>query len=118
MSDAELHAILSGESKHQGMVSLPLQQLISAELLARGLEKIKVLHWSVTPSFWLLLISAVAACIAAYPVLFPPPQAQQSVVVTPSPAPAQAIPPANNKPSNLASPSALPKIAPAGTTKR
>lgn len=73
---------LVGESKHEGIVPLQLQQIITSELFRRNLERTSKPHWSVTPSFWLLIIGTFAACIAAYLVVFPPPQAQQPVVTT------------------------------------
>lgn len=47
-------------------------------LVLKKLDNLKKPHWSVTPAFWVGSVAMVAACIAAYPVLFPQPQAQQS----------------------------------------
>ena len=103
MSDAELLAVLNGESSRKGIVSLQLQQIITSELFRRNLVRTSKPHWSMTPSFWLLIISTTAACIAAYPVIFLQPQVQQSLVVNvPT---VQAIQPAGIKPSKLPQPS-------------
>ena len=106
MSDEELLSVLSGESKHEGIVPLQLQQVITSELLRRNMERTSKPHWSVTPSFWLLIVGTSAACIAAYPVVFP--QAQQSAVVVAPPA--QTIQPASSMLSS--SPPQLPRSQP------
>jgi hypothetical protein len=62
--------------------------IISTEINTRLLKALKEPHWSTTPLFWVYVVAAVAACIAAYPVLFPA-QAPQSVQVAP-PAPTAA----------------------------
>lgn len=75
MSDAELLSILSGESEHhQGIVSMPLQQLITSELLSRTLAKTSKPHWSVVPSFWLLIATTVLAIIATAATVLALPQ--------------------------------------------
>lgn len=103
MSDDELLAVIAGESRHEGFLSAQLQQLITAELIRRNLEKASKPHWSVTPSFWLLIIGTSAACIAAYPVLFPQPQVQQPAApIAPS---AQTSVPGQSKPSSSQLPS-------------
>lgn len=63
-----------------------------AELLA----EIRKPHWSVTPGFVVGVVAMVAACIAAYPVLFPPAQSP-AVGVAPS---MQTTLPSINTPSN------------------
>jgi hypothetical protein len=100
MSDTELLSVLSGESKHEGIVPFPLQQVITSELLRRNMERTSKPHWSVTPSFWLLIIGTSAACIAAYPVVFPKTE-QSAAVVEP---PAQTIQPVSSKPSSSQQP--------------
>lgn len=65
MPDAELLAVLSGEYGQGAMVSQPLQQLISSELLARALSRNAKPHWSVVPSFWLLVSATILALVAA-----------------------------------------------------
>jgi Zn-dependent protease with chaperone function len=77
MSDAELLAVLSGESGHEGIVPIQLQQIITSELLARGLAKGSKPHWSVLPSFWLLVISVALALVGAITALLSLPQVQQ-----------------------------------------
>ena len=64
MTDSELLSILSGESELEGIISLPLQQLITSELLARTLANTSKPHWSVVPSFCLLVIATVLALVA------------------------------------------------------
>ncbi|MFA6443730.1 MAG: hypothetical protein WCV99_15445 [Sterolibacterium sp.] len=70
-----------------------------AELLA----EIRKHHWSVTPGFWVGVVAMVAACIAAYGVLVPQPQAQSpSAVVVPSKQTTQPAPvPSSNSPQPL-----------------
>lgn len=98
MSDAELLAVLNGEGGPRGMMTGQTAQLIASELQARAIDRASKPHWSTVPSFWLLVISAIAACIAAYPVLFQPAQVPQPVAVTVPPA--QTIPPASSKPTS------------------
>lgn len=98
MSDAELLAALNGEDGRKGMMTMQFLQLITSELQARSIERAGKPHWSTVPSFWLLVISAVAACIAAYPILFPPPQALPPAAATAPPA--QTIQPASGKPAS------------------
>ena len=43
------------------------------------LAQMKKPHWSITPGFLLLAIGTVAACVAAYPVLFGPPANSSAV---------------------------------------
>jgi len=42
---------------------------LTQRLIAIRLEKLKKPHWSVVPLFWVSVIAAVAACIAAWPVI-------------------------------------------------
>jgi len=72
------------------------------------LAEIKRPHWSVTPLFWVSVLAAVAACIAAYPVLFPS-QAQKS---------ASPVPPTQNGPTKSPTPSIpLPAASPTSSEK-
>ena len=74
MPDSELLSILSGESEHQGIVSAPLQQLITSELLCRTLANTSKPHWSVVPSFWLLIATTILAVVAAVAAVLALPQ--------------------------------------------
>jgi hypothetical protein len=74
MPDNELLAILNGESGLEGFVPLYLQLTINQELMTREIKRASKAHWSVTPQFWFSLVAAGSGCVAAYPVVFPPPQ--------------------------------------------
>lgn len=41
-------------------------------------------HWSLTPLFWVSVVAALAACIAAYPVIFPAPMPHSAPVGSPA----------------------------------
>ena len=64
MSDEDLLKILSGENLAHGMLPAPTQQLISAELLSRSLARASKPHWSIVPSFALLIVSVILSIIA------------------------------------------------------
>lgn len=87
-------------------------QAMHAELLA----EIRRPHWSVTPTFWVGLVAMLAACVAAFPVLFPQTQAPQPApLVSVSP---QAAPPLIGAPSSSQPPSAhLPPVQTAPSKK-
>jgi hypothetical protein len=93
LSGAELLEILNGESEHEGIIPLSLQKIITAELLARDLAKGRVPHWSVLPSFWLLVTAVVLALVGAVAALLALPQVQQRVFAEPVRQPI--IPPAS-----------------------
>jgi hypothetical protein len=75
--DEQLLALLNGEGGIDGIVPLPLQQIITSELLRRNLERTSKPHWSTVPSFWLLVISVVFSFIAIVIALIALPQVQQ-----------------------------------------
>ena len=53
------------------------REIITNELHRRLLKSLKEPHWTLTPAFWISLVAAVAACIAAIPVVkdwFSPPE--------------------------------------------
>jgi hypothetical protein len=85
MSDEELRLLMKED------MDMGLGMVLIREMNARELKILSKPHWSVTPLFWVSLIAAVAACIAAYPVLFPPQVAQSAATVAPS---ALIVPPA------------------------
>jgi hypothetical protein len=60
------------------------------EMNIRDLKQLSKPHWSVTPLFWISVVAAVAACIAAYPVLFPSQSSQPAAALLSS---VQIIPP-------------------------
>jgi len=78
-SDEDLVAILTGEKNIGGMLPLPLQSILTNELLTRSIKASSTPHWTTKAGFWVTVIAAFAACIAAYPVIFQP-QEQQPVV--------------------------------------
>lgn len=45
------------------------RQIVQDEINRRLLEEIKRPHWTLTPNFWIALVAAVAASIAAFPVV-------------------------------------------------
>lgn len=90
MSDTELLSVLSGESEHKGIVAPPLQQLITSELLSRTLANTSRPHWSVVPSFWLLVLTTILAVIAAVAAVLALPQLTANTDERLNPAPAAA----------------------------
>ena len=65
MDTEELLKILSGEAYTEyDAISSPLQSLINAELQERSLIMASKAHWSVIPSFLLLIISVALALYA------------------------------------------------------
>jgi hypothetical protein len=108
LSDAELLEILSGESKHEGIIPGSLQQLITAELLERSLAKSRVPHWSVLPSFCLLITSVVLALIGVIVALATVPQVQQLLSTTQPVQPSIAPAPNAPVPSSVATSQAAP----------
>ncbi len=96
-------------------VRIERQQVRENTLHAELLAEIKRPHWSIIPAFWVGVIAMVAACIAAYGVLFPSPQVQSSAsAIVPA---TQTIQPEHSTLSNLQqqTPSSLP--APKGRPK-
>lgn len=77
MSDAELLSVLSGEYGDGAMLTAGLQQLVATELHSRGLLAASKPHWSVVPSFWLLVVTASLALIAAVAAVLALPQVQR-----------------------------------------
>jgi hypothetical protein len=88
LSDVQLLNLLNGESEHEGVVPLPLMQVINAELSERALARARVPHWSVLPSFWLLVISVLLAVVAVVAGVLALPQVQQRVFGAPLSQPA------------------------------
>jgi|WetSurMetagenome_2_1015567.scaffolds.fasta_scaffold1197826_1 hypothetical protein len=77
LPDEKLLALLNGEGDTDGIVPLPLQQIITSELLRRNLERTSKPHWSTVPSFWLLVISVVLSFAAIVIAVIALPQVQQ-----------------------------------------
>ncbi len=99
MSDAELLSVLSGESEHEGIVPQPLQQLITAELLARTLAKNAKPHWSVVPSFWLLVAATLLAFVAAVAAILALPSTSAAVRSPAQQSAPASLPPESTKPA-------------------
>jgi hypothetical protein len=62
-TNEELEAIIEKQPD-----AFTLQEAIT-ELNFRHLKALKVPHWTATWGFWVTLVAAVAACIAAYPIV-------------------------------------------------
>lgn len=76
LPDSELLRVLSGEYGDGAVVPASLQQLITAELHSRALAAASKPHWSVVPAFWLLVVTAVLALVAAGAAILALPQVQ------------------------------------------
>lgn len=76
MPDGELLRVLSGEYGDGAIVPDALQHLVAAELHARALAVASKPHWSVVPAFWLLVVTAVLALVAAGAAILALPQVQ------------------------------------------
>lgn len=61
MSDEQLLDLLSSGGNDQGTLYPAAAHAVSAELLRRQIERSAQPHWSVTPSFWVSAVSAMAA---------------------------------------------------------
>lgn len=81
MSDDELQALLNVTSEHQGMMTIGLEAAITNEInfrvsqqnheqVLKEIEKSGKDHWRLTPMFWIVLVTAVAAIMALYPAFF------------------------------------------------
>jgi len=88
----ELLAFLLGEDGTKGMIPLPLQQAIRAELALRSAAP----HWSQTPAFWVGVVGTVVgigafimACLAYWK-----PQPVPQVPALPVPTPTTQVEPA------------------------
>ena len=55
---------------HRSGLDVIEAETVQAEIRARIAKDVDRPHWSTVPAFWVSVIAAVAACIAAYPVLF------------------------------------------------
>ena len=85
MTDDELLAVLHGEDDSgQDSLDMPSRQAIQKALMTRAINRSRTPHWSVVPSFWLLVASLVIAitalCVAwmALPTLVVAPRQTQS----------------------------------------
>lgn len=68
-TDDELVAILSGESYPDKCLSSSTISLINTQLISRAVNKASNPHWSLTPTFWFIVITTVLTGIAAWPVI-------------------------------------------------
>lgn len=104
MSDAELLAVLNGESGRKGMMTGQTAQLIASELQARAIDRASKPHWSTVPSFWLLVISVVLSLSALAVAVVALPQVQQHVFPSQQQPPVVASDPSTKSSSQPASP--------------
>jgi hypothetical protein len=81
MSIAQLEARLK-----TSFLDVREREMITNALMLKKLDRIRDPHWTLTPAFWVAVVAAVAACIAAYPVLFPSQTPQSARPVPPVPA--------------------------------
>ena len=73
--------------KHKNWVDEWLRQKADERALLRHnelLAEIKRPHWSVIPGFWVGFVAMIAACVAAYPVLWPPQEKKHNAPIQPS----------------------------------
>lgn len=68
-TDDELVAILSGESYPDKCLSSSTISLINTQLISRAVNKASKPHWSLTSTFWFVVITTVLTGIAAWPVI-------------------------------------------------
>jgi len=91
MTDEDIKAILTGEKEIDGVLPITLQIALSNELTTRAIKKASKPHWSLPYGFAVAVIAMVAACVAAYPIIFPPRSSQSSTEVQKSDLPAQSV---------------------------
>jgi len=84
MSVAELEAFIKSSTIDTQGHTYALQLLYYKKL-----NELRKPHWSVTPSFLLLVLGTLAACVAVFLLLFPVP-AKQSIAPAQSPSPPKA----------------------------
>ena len=68
-TDDELVAILSGESYPDKCLSSSTISLINSELISRAVNKASKPHWSLTFTFWFVVITAALTGITSWPVI-------------------------------------------------
>lgn len=68
-TDDELVAILSGESYPDKRLSSSTISLINTELISRAVNKASKPHWSLTSTFWFVVITAALTGITSWPVI-------------------------------------------------
>lgn len=64
MNDGDIIAILTGEKTMGGIIPLATQKVLTNELLTRTIKTASKPHWSVIPSFWLLVTTVVLTALA------------------------------------------------------
>lgn len=89
MRDEQLLDLLGGGGDDAGTVYPAAAQAIAAELLRRQFERSRRPHWSVIPSFWLLVASVLVALagLALTVVALPRPQPDAPAAPAPAVAP-------------------------------
>lgn len=65
LSDDELLMLLSGEGRN-GVIPAPLLQAISYELTSRQIQRASKPHWTIIPTFIIVLIAAIGTIISIY----------------------------------------------------
>lgn len=71
LKDEEIISILTGEKDVGGMLPIALQSTLTNELITRAIKAASKPHWTSKVGFWVSVVAALAACIAAFPILFP-----------------------------------------------
>jgi hypothetical protein len=97
MQDEEIIQILTGEKDMGGAIDLGTRQVLTNELMTRSIKRASKPHWSVMPSFWLLVATVVLTALAI--VVAGLPQVQK--LLTPEKPAYQPIQPVISMPSNL-----------------
>ncbi len=77
MKDDEIVQILTGEKDMCGMLDLGTRQVLTNELMARTIKQASQPHWSVKPSFWLLVITVILTALTLLATIFSLPQVQK-----------------------------------------
>ena len=90
LTDEELLRVLNCE--REGLVPAALQQAINAELLRRHFERARVPHWTQTPGFWVSVMAAILAAVAAVASVLALPQVQRRLDEGAQPVPAASSP--------------------------
>lgn len=66
MSDDEIMAVLNGESDIEGMVGPGLQAALQVELTRREIARATKRHWTVVPTFWLVVLTFLVAVASVF----------------------------------------------------
>ncbi len=77
MKDDEIIQILTGEKDMGAMIDLGTRQVLTNELMTRTIKQASKPHWSVMPSFWLLVATVVLTALALVVAFVGLPQVQK-----------------------------------------